>query len=304
MNEVLKRRIAVSVVVLLTAYGSEASADGCRTEDEQAAAAQFRKAEDTERAGKLADAFAMLGKIDDMCLAGDAGKRADAMHKRIGLQLGQQEEKKGNLKAAFDWYQRSRNDEEADRVKMKQVNASSRDRNVVSGAIDHFRYRNNDARVAELRQLAAKNAELELANEEKAFAARKESFTELGNAKDWFYYVSEGAGKKVRGRAEHRGDALLKEDTYRHLENARRYFETAEAKPKVQAVIDKATRLAQQHEKKGEISQAANFYRLAGADAKGEEIEKRAEAQHQEAEGKRQEKFKQEQDDLEKELGL
>lgn len=304
MNNTIKSGIAATFVALLASYVPAASADGCRSEDEQVAAAQFRKAEDTERAGKLADAFAMLGKVDDMCLTGDAGKRADAMHKRIGLQLGQQEEKKGNLKAAFDWYQRSRNDDEADRVKMKHVNTSSRDRNVVSGAIDHFRYRNNDARVAELRQLAAKNAEFELANEEKAFAARKESFTEIGNAKDWFYYVSEDAAKKVSVRAEQRGDALLKEDTYRHLENAQRYFDMADAKSKVKAVMNKAMQLAQQHEKKGEVTQAANFYRLADADAKAEELETRTEAQHQETEEKRQEKFSQEQDALEKELGL
>jgi hypothetical protein len=239
-----------------------------------------------------------------MCLAGDGYKRHEAMRKRIGLQLGQQEEKQGRLAAAFDWYRNSDNAAEADRVKLKQVDASPRDRKVVSNALDHFKYRNNDARVAALRQLAAKNADLELVNEEKVFAARKESFKELESAKDWFYYVGEGAAKKVRERAEQRGDTLLKEDTHRHLENAQRYFRIAEAKPKEKALQDKALRLAQEHEKKGEITQATNFYSLAGASAKGNELEKRSEAQHKKSEEKRQKQFKKDQDDLEKQLGL
>lgn len=304
MNEIGRIQIAAMLALVLTAYLPMASADGCRTEEERAAAAQMRKAEESERGGKLKEAFALLEKIDSMCLGGGGDKRYEGMRKRIGLQLGQQDEKRGQLGAAFDWYQRSRNAAEADRVKMKQVDTSPRDRNVVSNAIDHFKYRNNDARVAELRQLAAKNADLELANEEKAFAARKESFDELGKAKDWFYLVGEAAAKKVRERAERRGDTLLKEDTFRHLESAKRYFRMAEAKPKEKAVQDKALRLAQEHEKKGENTQAINFYGLAGASAKGNELEKRSEAQHKKSEEKRQKQFTKDQDKLEKELGL
>jgi hypothetical protein len=304
MNEIGKAGIAAVLTLMLTATLPVAWADGCRTEDEKAAAAQMRKAEDSERAGKLKEAYETAGRIDSTCLAGDGYKRHEAMRKRIGLQLGQQDEKQGRLGAAFDWYRSSGNEAEADRVKMKQVSATPRERNVVSNAIDHFRFRNNDARVAELRQLAAKNADFELASEEKAFAARKESFDELGKAKDWFALVSEGAAKKVRERAEQRGDTLFKEDTLRHLENANRYFGMAEAKSKEKALQDKALRLAQVHEKKGEITQAANFYGLAGASDKGDELEKRSEAQHNKSEEKRQKQFTKDQDTLEKELGL
>jgi hypothetical protein len=281
-----------------------AQADGCNPAEEKLAATQMKKAEDSERAGKLKEAYAAAGKVDSMCLAGDGFKRHEAMIKRIGLQLGQQEEKQGRLAAAFDWYKGSRNDAEADRVKMKQVDASPRDRNVVSNAIDHFRFKNNNPRVAELRQLAAKNGDLELANEEKVFAARKESFDELGRAKDWFYLVGESAAKKVRERAEQRGDTLAKEDIYRHLENAKRYFDMAEAKQKEKALQDKALKLAKEHEKKGEIKQATDFYSLAGESAKGNELQERSDAQHKKSEEKRQKQFKKGQDDLEKELGL
>jgi hypothetical protein len=303
MQKKLMMSAVLAVAGLMGAMQS-AQADGCNSAEEKAAAAQMKKAEDFERAGKLKEAYGAVGKIDPLCLAGNGFKQHETMRKRIGLQLGQQEEKAGRLAAAFDWFKGSGNGAEADRVKMKQVQASPRDRNLVSGAIDHFKYKNNDARVAELRQLAAKNAELELGNEEKAFAARKESFQELGNAKDWFYYVSEGAAKKVRERAEQRGDTLAKEDTFRHLENARRYFSIAEAKSKETALKDKAMRLAQAHEKKGEITQARDFYSLAGASAKGNELQQRADAQYKKSEDKRQKQFKKGQSDLEKELGM
>jgi hypothetical protein len=281
-----------------------ALADGCAADEEKAAAANMKKAEDADRAGRLKEAYAALGKVDSMCLGRDAGKRHESMRKRIGLQLGQQEEKQNRLGAAFDWYNTSGNGDEADRVKMKQVNATPRDRNLVSGAIDHFKRKNNDARVAELRQLAAKNADLELAAEEKAFAARKESLDELGHARDWYQYVGDGAAKKARDRAEQRGDALLKEDTVRHLENAKRYFNFADAKQKEKTLKDKAMRLAQEHEKKGEINQAASFYSLADASAQGNALQKRADAEHQKGEEKRQKKFSKDQGDLEKQLGL
>jgi hypothetical protein len=108
----------------------------------------------------------------------------------------------------------------------------------------------------------------------------------------------------MRDRAEQRGDTLAKEDIVRHLENAKRYFEIAEAKKKEQALKDKALRLAQEHEKKGEITQAKDFYSLAGASDKGNELEARTEAQHKKSEDKRQKQFKKGQDDLEKELGM
>jgi hypothetical protein len=297
-------KIAAVLALVLTATLPMAWADGCRSEEERAAAAQMRKAEDSERGGKLKEAFALLDKIDSMCLGGDGDRRHEGMRKRIGLQLGQQDEKQGRLATAFDWYKRSANDAEADRVKLKQVDASPRDRNVVSNAIDYFKYRNNDARVAALRQLAAKNAESELAGEAKAFADRKESFDELGKAGDWFYLVSEAGAKKVRERAEQRGDTLVRENTHRRLEAAQRYFDIAGAKQKQKALLEKAMRLGQESEQRGETAQARDFYQLAGANARADELEKRSAAQHEKSEGKRQKQFMKDQDDLEKELGL
>ena len=277
--------------------------DICEAEDKTLAAAQTKKAEALERAGKLKEAFETLKSFDGMCVAGrDGFLRHEASIKRVGLALGRQEEKKGQLGAAVDWYDRSANIADADRVRMQRVRASPRDRSLFSSALPRFAP--GDPNHTELLKLAAKNADLEFAAEDKAFAARKASFDELQNALHWLNYHGETATKRVRTRAEQRGDALFKEDAHRHLDNARRYFEMAEAKQKQAAVKEKALRLAQAHEKKGEINQAANFYELADAGDRGEALRVRAESQHQKAEEQRQDKFKKEQDDLEKELGL
>lgn len=296
--------VLLACVLALCSYLSPAAADGCRTEEEKQAAAQMKKAEDAERAGKLRESYDMAGKIDSMCLAGDGSKRHEAMQKRLGLKLGQQEEKQGRLDAAFDWYSRSRNETDADRVKMKQVNVNPKNRNLVSGAIDHFKRRNNTTQVAELRKLAAKNADLELANEEKAFAARKESFKELVEAKDWFYYVGEGAAKKAHERAEQRGDVLAREDYRAAIENALRYYNFADAKQKAKTLRDKAMRIGDSLVQKGDNAAAVEYYRLAGATDKAEELRKRTEKQQKQSEEKRQKQFSKEQDDLEKQLGM
>lgn len=277
--------------------------DVCSAEDYSRGAAGSKKADELERAGKLKESFETLQSFDGMCVAGrDGFIRYEAMRKRVGLALGRQAEKKGQLGAAVDWYDRSGNTAEADRVRMQRVRTSPRDRSLFAAAFT--RVAPGDPNHTELLKLASRNADLEFAGEDKAFAARKESFDELQSARHWLGYLGEGAAKKVRERAEQRGDTLFKDDTYRHLDNARRYFDTAEAKQKQAAVKEKALRLAQAHEKKGEVTQAASFYELAGAGARGEALRVRAEAQHEKAEAKRQDTFKKEQADLEKELGL
>lgn len=178
MKKISAIRIAAAFVLLLTAHTplAWASGDECSVEEKKADTARMKKAEDNERAGKLKQAYGTVSNPHVYCLVGYSDERLEAMKKRIGLKLGQQDEKQGRLEEAFDWYKDSGNSAEADRVKMKQVNVSPRDRNLISNAIDYFKYSRNDQSVTELRQLAAKNVDLALADEEKAFAANKVSF--------------------------------------------------------------------------------------------------------------------------------
>lgn len=339
MNNLNRIRIAVILATMLIVYLPISRADiDCRgnaVQNEKRLAEEYRKslskAESAERAGKLKEAETLLlgTHFEDLGCAGDFYKESatyTTMLKRVTTHLGQQAEKQGKLAEAFDYYDRSSgiaiyqinsagkfdfskpaapSYTDAERVKMKQVNASPHDRKLIGDAMAYFKGINNKERVTGLQQLALKNADLELANEEKAFAARKESFTELDIARSWLYLTGDQTTKKVRERAERRGDTLLsQEDTLRHLENARRYFDFAEAKQKIKAVKDKAMRLAQEHEKKGETNQARDFYSLAGASDKGNALQERSDVQHQKSEQKRQKQFTKGQGDLEKELGL
>jgi hypothetical protein len=278
-------------------------ADGCPDKEIAAETLKLKKAEDSEKAGKLKEAFNAAKTVAWECLGNEAGKRREALIKRVGRTLGDQEEKQGRLKEAFGWYQASGLEADADRVMLKQANAKPDDTNAVGGAIDHFKRRNNEARVKELRGLASRNVDKWLAAEEKAFAARKESREELGKARNWVYYAGTGS-TKVTERAEKRGDTLAADSARRSIENAIAYYEFAEKPQKAKGVRDKARKLGDEYASKGENKLAVQFYELAGDSAKAESLAKKSEAESEKAETKRQDKFKQDQKSLEKELGL
>ena len=278
-------------------------ADGCPDKEIAAETLKLKKAEDSEKAGKLKEAFNTASTVAWECLGNEAGKRREALIKRVGRTLGDQEEKQGRLKEAFGWYQAAGLEADADRVMLKQANAKPDDTNAVGGAIDHFKRRNNEVRVKELRGLASRNVDKWLAAEEKAFAARKESREELGKARDWVYYAGTGSAK-VSERAEKRGDTLAADSARRSIENAIAYYEFAEKPQKAKGVRDKARKLGDEHASKGENKLAVQFYELAGDSAKAEGLAKKSEAESEKAEAKRQDKFKQDQKSLEKELDL
>lgn len=280
-----------------------AFADGCPDDEIAAETAKLKKAENSEKAGKLKEAFNTAKSVAWECAGRDAGQRREALIKRTGRTLGDQEEKQGRLKEAFDWYQAAGLEAEADRVMLKRANAKSDDTNAVGGAIDHFKHRNNEARVKELRGLASRNVDRWLTAEEKAFVARKDSRDELGKARDWVYYAGSGSGK-VAARAEKRGDTLAADSARRPLENAIAYYEFAEKPQKAKSVRDKARKLGDEHARKGENRLAVEFYQLAGDSSRAEALEKKSEAEKQKSESARQDKFKKDQQSLEKELGL
>jgi len=278
-------------------------ADGCSTDDEKQAGLQVNEVEGLERAGKLQEAFERAATVAAECVA-KGSQRIVALRERVGRNLGQQAEKKGQLGKAFEWYDRSGLTADADRVKMLQVRANSQDYHTISNAYDYFKRREIEPNLKMLREIAAKNADRTLVDEDKAFAAHKESFEELGQAKDWLGFVGEDQQHRVKDRAEKRGDALAEKDGLGMLEKALRYYEVADKPQKAKWVREKAMRLADGYAKTGETTSAANFYRLAGAEGKATEIEKRTEQGNKQKESKRQDKFKQEQDSLEKELGF
>jgi hypothetical protein len=152
-------------------------ADGCPDKEIAAETLKLKKAEDSERAGKLKEAFNAAKTVAWECLGNEAGKRREALMKRVGRTLGDQEEKQGRLKEAFGWYQASGLEADADRVMLKQANAKPDDTNA-----SRWRHRLISRFVATMRHRVRSCADLPpvhldkwLAAEEKAFAARVES---------------------------------------------------------------------------------------------------------------------------------
>jgi hypothetical protein len=280
-----------------------AFADGCPDNEIAAERLKLKTAEDHEKAGNLKEAFSAARSVHWECLGNDAGKRREALMKRVGRTLADHEEKQGRLEEAFKWYQAAGLEAEADRVMLKRANANPDDTGAVGEAINHFKGRNDTARVKELRGIASRNVDKWLAAEEKAFAARKESHEELHKAKDWTYYADSGS-EKVAERAEKRGDTLASDNAPRPIENAIAYYEFAGEAQKAKAVKDKARKLGDEHASKGEYRLAAEFYRLAGDSDKAVALEQRLEAEKQKTESARREKFKKDQQSLEKELGF
>ena len=299
----MKALVSLACAASLAAAIPTVWADGCSTEDEKQAGRQLNEVESLERAGKLQDAFERAATVAAECVA-NGTQRIVALKERVGRNLGQQAEKKGQLGNAFAWYDRSGLAADADRVRMLQVKAKSQDYKTISDAYDYFKRRELEAKLNELREIAAKNADRTLVDEDKAFSAHKESFQELAQTKDWLGFLGEDQQKRVKDRAEKRGDALAEKDGIGMLEKALRYYEVADKPQKVKLVREKAMRLADGYAKTGETTTAANLYRLAGAEGKATEIEKRTEQGNKQKESKRQDKFKQEQDSLEKELGF
>ncbi|MDH4134066.1 MAG: hypothetical protein OEV31_04705 [Gammaproteobacteria bacterium] len=268
------------------------------------AEAQLSQAEKSEQAGNARAAYAGLQKVDSDCLSSASDKRRDAMRKRLGKRLGDEDEKNGRLKEAFDWFEGSGNKADAARVMLKRAQARPDDRSTFGAAFDYFKNRGPADSLKTLRSLAGQNARQLLATEEKQFAADRDSLDALGKARDWLYYTEAPENRLAVERAEKRGDTLAAESTRHFLNLAVSYYEFAGKPDKTKSIRDKAKKLGDDAARKGEGEIAAEYYQIAGLQNEAREIEKRTETRRRQDEGQRQKKFKSDQDKLEKELGL
>lgn len=301
------RRLRTLTCVLAGSVGlwiTPAWADSlCADKALQAAAdAQLKKAEDLDRAGKPREAYTAAAKADIECVSDS--HRHEGLKLRTAKAIGAEDEKKGHLQEAYDWYMRGQSVADAGRIQRKLVDAKPDDVNTVSHAIDHFSHQNDKAQEQAMRAHALKNVEKALAEEEKRFASfTKDSLQELGQARDWAYYAGTGEDR-IRARAAQRGDALATEEGRKFLRLAMSYYERADRPDGIKAIREKARMLAKRHEAKGEGEIAAEFYAMAGDDKQAETVQKQTEQRQAQAEEVRKKTFKKEQADLEKALGF
>lgn len=284
-----------------------AFADGemCSASDKSRAEGALRKAEEAEKAGRNKDAYqTATSSFGEPACAANGYKRRDGLIERTSKKLGAEAEKAGRFGEAFDYYSapyQSRVDyplADADRAMLKHAKAKPDDFKVVSKAVRYFDQRDGKPNLKEVRALARSGGDKMLAREEKTFAPHKDSLSDLQKAKDWFDLA--GDSKPARARAEKRGDTLLAQGSFRSVERAFAYYQFAENPKKTNTAKDRARTLGDQHAGKGDHGLAAKFYGLSGDEAKAAAVEK----QKEQAETKRQGKFKKDQKSLEKELGL
>ncbi len=267
-----------------------------------AADAHLKKAEDLERNGKPREAYAAATKADSDCVSDYT--RHDGLKQRTAKTIGAEDEKKGNLTEAFEWYVRAQTPADAGRIQRRLVETKPDDINTVSHAIDYFSRQNDKAQEQAMRAHALKNVEKALLEEEKRFASfTRDSLQELGRARDWAYYAKAG-DDRIRARAAQRGDTLATEEGRKLLRLAVSYYEQADRPDGVKKVREKALALAKRHEAKGEGEIAAEFYAMAGHDKQAEAVQKQTEQRQTQAEEGRKKTFKKEQADLEKALGF
>lgn len=303
---------ALIVAVALAALVAPAVfADGemCSASDKSRAEGALRKAEEAEKAGRYKDAYqTATSSFGEPACAVNGYKRRDGLIERASKKLGAEAEKAGRFGEAFEYYsapyQNGRRDyplAAADRTMLKHAKANPDSYEVVSKAVGYFDQREGKPHLKEVRALARSGGDKMLAREEATFAntARREnSLKDLEKAREWFNLA--GEGQRARTRAEQRGDTLLAQGSFRSVELAFSYFSLAENPKKTDAAKDRARKLGDDAARKGDHGLAAKFYALSGDEAKAAAIEK----QKAQAEARRQDRFKQEQKSLEKELGL
>lgn len=296
-------RYALLAAGLLALSASSAWADGyiCSAAEIRDADAQFKKALELERAGNpraARDAVAI-----PTCMSNYAP--LEPFQKRTALAIGRDDEKNGRLDDAFGWYYTAGSIPDACRAQRKLAEAHPQDTNVVGNALRYIVEQGDAVQEKAVRAVAARNVERLLALEQQKFIGMTRVTTNqyLSEASGWAEYAQTGKDR-VQARLLQRGDTLAVETSARELQGAINFYEQAGAEDRVTKVKVRARALADANLKKGETVIAAALYGVAGDDDKAETVAKAGAAKTEQDEEARQKKFKKEQEDLEKELGL
>jgi hypothetical protein len=268
---------------------------------------------------------------------------ATAAVKRIASKMSDEEEKRGNLyksaalgkgAGAFQWLEASERFAEADKMMRKTIKAKPEDIETFKIALGHFRAREERREdlskyhgfnvdlsyLKELESAASRNGDNALNREEKEFLNNMialggtnvdRSIRQLSNAHQWFSFFKDAKEQQVIERAEKRGDNFYSDNNNpQSLEEAIRYYEAADDQGKIKKVREKAGRLAADAEKEGILLRAVHYYNIAGNHDKAERLEKRVQERSMKQEKEmfkdenQKKKFRKEQENLEKELGM
>lgn len=286
---------------LLAAAPSRAD-DVCSQEEHRAADAGLAKAQAAEKAGDLPGAL-RFANSSDVRNCGDY-KVAQALVTRVAGRLGKDAEAAGKLAAAFDYFEQGALHDDARRVGLKQLAADPKNRDLASN-LKGFMQRNGFADgVRAIQEHARGQADRLLAEEAKTHAVRTPRRDLLGEARDWLRIAGDEPAASVAARAVKRGDEYAALDYAFALEQALAYYGFADREDKEPAVRAKARAQADKLAGGNDWATAAELYEIAGDDKRANELRRKRAADAATSEKSRQEQFRKEQDDLEKELDL
>lgn len=276
--------------------------DVCSPEERRAGNAALARAQATEKAGDLAGAL-RLATSSEVRYCGDYNA-AKALATRAAGQLGRNAESGGKLAAAFGYFEQGELFDEARRVGLKQVAAEPANRELAAEKLAFMQRHEFADGVGAVQAHARQQAERLLAEEAKTHGVRKPRRDLLEEARDWLRLGGDAAAATVVARAVKRGDEYAALDYAYALEQALHYYSFADRADKEPAVRAKARGLAGKLAGGKDWATAAELYEIAGEGERAQELRASREADAATAEKNRQEKFKKEQDDLEKELDL
>jgi hypothetical protein len=296
----VQRGILALVAVV---FGAGAWADDiCSAEEHQRGNTGLAQAQAAEKAGDLLGAL-RLANGSDVRECGD-DKAAQALAARVTLRLGNDAETAGKLPKAFEYFDAGGHFAEAKRVGLAQLKAAPADRGLADKLLPFMRSHEFADGVAQIQTQARGQADRLLAEEEKSFAIRAPHQDLLTSAQEWLRLAGDDAAASVKKRALARADQYAALDYPYALNQAISYYSLAGSPDGETKVRAKAGRLAQQLAGGDQWAQAAELYEIAGDEAHASALRKQREAQAQQNETTRKQKFEKEQGDLEKELGF
>lgn len=189
-----------------------------------------------------------------------------------------------NAKAgAFDWLTATGNPREADRVMLRYARTIPADKaKDFKAPLGHFRKGKDAKALAKLKDVASSHVDGFLRKEPGAFnkkeviggfSPEKRSLNLLKRAGKWASYFGGSHLEKIKGRAVKRGDVLYKDDAFpSSLEYAVSFYRLAKDEGRIKKVRVKADRLGEKSAVRGRISKARKYFRIAGNDARADEM--------------------------------
>lgn len=276
--------------------------DVCSPEERRAGDAALARAQAAEKAGDLAGAL-RLSTSRELRDCGD-DKAGKALTARVAGQLGRSAESGGKLAAAFGYFEQGELFDDARRVALKQLAAEPTNRDLAAQKLSFMQRHEFADGVRAVQDQARRQADRLLAEETKTHALRTPHRDLLDEARDWLRLAGDDVAAPVMARAVQRGDEYAALDYAFALDQALAYYGFAGREDKQPAVRAKARGLADKLAGGKDWAAAAELYEIAGDSKRASELRASRAADAATTEKNRQEQFKKEQDELEKELDL